>query len=74
METYTYIQSLLTQKGAKTEGMSPQSNLRDIGIDSLDLVDVILEVEKERNITFNDEELLVCKTVLDVVNLIDSKK
>ncbi|WGI36392.1 phosphopantetheine-binding protein [Mesomycoplasma lagogenitalium] len=50
------------------------SNVFEIGIDSLDLVEIITESETELNITISDEELLNLKTISDVIKLLESKK
>ena len=51
-----------------------ESNLKDLGIDSLDLVEIVLQAEDEFGITFSDEELNSFKTVKDVCTVLDSKK
>ncbi len=50
------------------------SSFKDLGIDSLDLVDLIFELEEKVGITFEDEDLLQIKTVKDLLTLIDQKK
>ena len=50
------------------------SNLKDLGIDSLDLVEIVLQAEDEFGINFSDEELNSFKTVKDVCTVLDSKK
>ena len=49
------------------------SSFRDLGIDSLDLVDLVFALEEEIGTEFKDEELLSIKTVKDLLNLIDEK-
>ena len=44
-----------------------------MGADSLDVVEMLMVLEDEFNITVSDEESLELKTVGDIVNLIDSK-
>lgn len=43
------------------------SNIYEIGIDSLDLVDMITEAEDEFKITITDDDLEKFKTVGDVI-------
>lgn len=47
--------------------------IEDLGADSLDVVEMLMVLEDEFNITVSDEESLKLKTVGDIVNLIDSK-
>jgi|TARA_R110000823_G_scaffold211847_1_gene342081 acyl carrier protein len=46
----------------------------DLGLDSLDAVEMIMEVEKEFNIIISDEEAIESKRVEDIINLITIKK
>lgn len=45
----------------------------DLGADSLDVVEMLMTLEDEFNITVTDEESVALKTVGDIVKLIDSK-
>ena len=47
--------------------------IEDLGADSLDVVEMLMVLEDEFNVTVSDEESLQLKTVGDIVNLIDSK-
>ena len=47
--------------------------IEDLGADSLDVVEMLMVLEDEFNITVSDEESLELKTVGDIVKLIDSK-
>jgi acyl carrier protein len=47
--------------------------IEDLGADSLDVVEMLMVLEDEFNVTVTDEESLKLKTVGDIVNLIDSK-
>ena len=57
---------------AKVEEKSEFVN--DLGADSLDVVEFVMEVEKEFNITIPDEEATKLKTVGDAVKYIDANK
>ena len=50
------------------------SNLKELGLDSLDLVEIVLDGEERLGITFENEELLTFATVGDVVRSAESKK
>ncbi len=47
--------------------------IEDLGADSLDVVEMLMILEDEFNVTVTDEESLKLKTVGDIVNLIDAK-
>ncbi|ADE19545.1 phosphopantetheine-binding protein [Mycoplasma crocodyli] len=50
------------------------SKLEDLNIDSLDLADLIIDAEKEFNISIPDEELNKIKSVKEIVILIEKLK
>ena len=61
-------------KYANKEELKMEDNLRDdLWFDSLDCVEVIMDVEKVFNLTVPDEEAEKCRTVQDVVELVKSK-
>ena len=74
MNNYDLLVRLLTDKVKNPDKISMEASMNDLGIDSLDLVDVVLQAESELNVTFEDDELLNLHTVKDVVDLLDSKK
>ena len=47
--------------------------IEDLGADSLDVVEMLMVLEDEFNVTVSDEESLNLKTVGDIVKLIDKK-
>ena len=49
------------------------TQIRDLGLDSLDFMEVLMDVEEELGITFTNEELLSIKTVSDLLKVIDNK-
>jgi len=61
--------SELTDGKEVTEDLS----FRDLGLDSLDLVDLVMELEEKAGIEFEDEELFNIKTVGDLYMLVDKK-
>lgn len=50
------------------------SRLQDLGIDSLDVVEYLLEIEERYNVEFPPEEMANLKTINDLVNLIEAKR
>lgn len=74
MEAYEYMRSLIENKIGHPVSINPATTMKDIGIDSLDLVEMILKVEDKFNLVFKDAELLSLKTIGDVEVLIRSKQ
>lgn len=70
-----YSEKFIKMLEEKVNGkeVTKESNLKDLGIDSLDLVEIVLQAEEEFNITFSDEELNSFKTVNDVCKVLDNK-
>ena len=48
--------------------------VEDLGADSLDIVQMLIAMENEFGVSFDDDELTAVKTVADAINLINSKK
>ncbi len=72
MEYFDRIKEVLNDKLHGKE-LTLDSSFRDLGIDSLDLVDLIFELEEEIGVEFEDEELMSITTVKDLLTLIDKK-
>ena len=47
--------------------ISDDSNIKDLNIDSLDLLQLVVTLEKNMQISISDEELLSIKTVKDII-------
>lgn len=73
MDFYDKIKERLEPK-LKGQKLTTDSLFKDLGVDSLDLVDLVFELEEEIGVEFQDEELLKLKSVQDLLDLIDSKK
>ena len=61
------------KKFLKKTDIDLDQSLRNLGIDSLDLLDLILEAEEKFNISIGDDELLSLETVNDIVKVIKDK-
>lgn len=56
------------------ETIKEESNfINDLGADSLDIVQMLIEMEKVFGITFEDDEITSIKTVGEAVELIKTK-
>ena len=67
------IKTMFAEK-VKVDNIEPNMELKALGLDSLDLVEIILDGEERLGITFDNEELLTFKTVGDVVRSAEGKK
>ncbi len=63
----------ILSKRVDTTGLTDDSSLTDLGLDSLDLVEIMLEIESQLKIEFTNDEILALHTIGDVRNLINSK-
>ena len=64
----------IISKRVDNQEIDENSNLRSLGIDSLDLVEIVLEVEDMYDVSFENEELNSFKTVKDVIDAIEKRK
>ena len=60
-------------KIAKGKEVTLESNVKELGLDSLDIVDLLMDMEEKYNIEFENEEMTELATVNDVVKAIESK-
>ncbi len=68
----TQIEEIL-KKSLKVENIEPSLKLREQGLDSLDLVEIMMELETTFNIEFTNDEMLGFETVGEVIDNIKSK-
>lgn len=73
MEYFDRIKARLDGKLVGKE-FTPDTSFKDLGLDSLDLVDLVFEMEEEIGVQFEDDELTSLKTVQDLLDLIAKKK
>ena len=73
MDYFDKIKERLSSK-LKGQELTKESSCKYLGIDSLDLVDLVFELEEEIGVEFQDDELLKITTVQDLLDLIDTKK
>lgn len=68
------IKAVLEEElGINGDDITMDSNMvTDVGADSLDIVQLLIRMEKEYGIKFSDEEIKSVKTVGDVVRYIES--
>ena len=50
-----------------------ESNLKELGLDSLDVVDMLMDLEEKFGIEFENEEMMAFQVVNDIVNVLEKK-
>ncbi len=70
-KVFEEIKKLIKSKFGKDVKL--ETVLTETGIDSLDLLDLVVEAENKNNVKIDDDELVNFKTIEDVVKAIASK-
>ena len=52
--------------------VTPETQLEDLGVDSLDMIDMVMDIEDEFGIEVTDEALEKFDTVRDIVNFVEN--
>jgi acyl carrier protein len=60
-------------KVAKGKEVTLDSNIKELGMDSLDVVDMLMDIEDKYGIEFENEEMTSLVTIRDVVNSVEKK-
>ena len=70
------VSAIIVEKlGVDESDISPEASFtNDLGADSLDTVELIMEFEKEFDMTIPDEDAEQIATVGDAVDYVESKK
>lgn len=75
-DIYEQVRVIITDKmdGVQPEEVKPEADFRsDLGGDSLDLTEVLMEVDKKFSIDTTDEEAERIRTVKDITDLVERK-
>ncbi len=60
------------QLGIAAEGIRPEQEIvKDLGADSLDVVELMMALEDEHGITLPEDEIEKIKTVQDIVDMME---
>ena len=63
------------QIGIDEELVKPESDIiKDLGLDSLEIVDMLMSVEETFDVTIDEGDVAEMKTVADVVRFIENAK
>ena len=74
MNSLETVKSILAKRGVDASKLKETDSLQELGLDSLDLVEVMLEIEDALKIEFSSNEIASLTTIKDVADLINSKK
>lgn len=72
MDKFAEIKERLARELKMTE-LDENRNLRDLGLDSLDVVELLLKLEDDYGVHFDDMDIQVFKTVGDVLKSIKAQ-
>lgn len=75
METLDKVKQLIAEHLNKpVEEITEEKEIvKDLGADSLDIVEMLMALEDEFGVTVSDEDAIKIKTVGDIVNTIEKK-
>jgi acyl carrier protein len=66
--------TLLSVIGKEKQPREPWQTADELGIDSLDVVEMVMEIEDNFGVTLSDEDLADCRTVEDIIRLIQLRR
>lgn len=74
MSTFEKVKNMLVEKLGVNENLVTMESeiIKDLGADSLDLVEMLLSLEENFGVVVSDEQTESIKTVGDIVNIIDN--
>ncbi|MBO7215027.1 MAG: acyl carrier protein [Clostridia bacterium] len=75
MTTFEKVKAMLVEKlGIDADKVTMEREIiKDLGADSLDLVEMLLSLEENFGVTVSDEQTESIKSVKDIVEIIDNK-
>ena len=72
MDAIETVKAILAER-VDVSNLKEEDSLTSLGLDSLDLVEVMLSIEDKLSIEFTSEEIANLSTLKDVVKLIETK-
>ena len=64
---------VIVSKKIKNSELNPQDELTSLGLDSLDKAEIMINIEDEFGIEFDEEEMIDVKTIEDLHKLVAKK-
>lgn len=71
MDQLSELVQLLKDFKPELEGSDMTASFAELGMDSYDVVDFVMSVEKHFNIVVDDSQVMALKSISDVKNIID---
>ena len=72
MDAIETVKAILSEK-IDVSNLKEEDSLQSLGLDSLDLVEVMLAIEDKLSIEFTSDEIAQLSTLKDVVKIIERK-
>jgi acyl carrier protein len=72
LEVFEKIKSIIAEVVGHSE-IKPETEVQDIGLDSLDMMEVAMAIEEQFDIIIEDDELVTATTIGAIVKLVESK-
>ncbi len=67
------IEIISNRVAIPVSAITADTNLLELDIDSLDVINIVMDVEYSFNVKFEDDEIVELRTPSDIVNIIMSK-
>jgi len=73
MTNFEIIKNALSGK-VKNKEIKETSTFKDLGLDSLDLLSIVLDVEADLGVHFEDDQLMSFESIQDVLDAVERMK
>lgn len=75
MQLYDNVVTIIVRElGVSQDEVTPQTNLvKDLGINSLELVELACSIEQEFNVTIHEKDIRRITKVCDIVNYLETR-
>lgn len=73
MTNFEIIKKALSSK-VKDKEIKETSTFKELGLDSLDLLSIVLDVESDLGVHFEDDQLMSFESIKDVLDTVEGMK
>lgn len=74
-ETYTVVRDMIVERfGVEEEKVAPSMTFDDLGADSLDVVELVMDIEDRFDIQFDDDRIGDLNNIADAIDYIEELK
>lgn len=75
MDIFEKVAALVAKKlSVEEDELTPETTFEDLGADSLDVVELVMELEEEFDLTISDDDADKIKSIGDAVAYIEKNK